>query len=179
MQYILPIFSLLIQYKEAMRDAPQQVRPEHCVCCGRLHPWRHATYWRKPDRNNSSAESLNPVLIQRYYCLGCKKTFSVLPECLPPHRWYLWEIQQKVILLFTLGLSAYSIAKESLPSYKTIRRWLTRLNEQFPLHKDTLSSCFAALSRACGMSDFWQICFKKMTLGAAMRLCHVAGVAIP
>lgn len=179
MQHILPIFSSLIQYKNAMEYAPEQIRPDRCFCCGRASPWRHASYSRKPDRSSPPGESLNPILIQRYYCTGCKKTFSVLPECIPPRRWYLWEVQEIVLLLFALGQSAYAIAKDSLPSYKTIRRWLTRFQERFLLHKDTLCSCCDGLDRTRGMGDFWKTCFKKMTLGAAMRLCHISEVVIP
>lgn len=83
------------------------------------------------------------------------------------------------LLLFTLGQSAYAIAKESVPSYKTIRRWLTRFTEQFLIHKDSLSAHFHELSLTSGFAEFWQACLKKMTLGAAMRLCHVAEVIIP
>jgi hypothetical protein len=78
-----------------------------------------------------------------------------------------------------LGQSAYAIAKNSTPSYKTISRWIARLQEQLRLHKDTLGARFDELSRTSGFSEFWQTCLKKMTLGYAMRLCHVTGVAIP
>ena len=134
---------------------------------------------RKSDRESSPGESLNPIMIQRYYCPGCKKTFSVLPECIPPLRWYLWEVQQTMLLLFTAGQSVYAIARKSRPSCKTIRRWLTCFQEQFLLHKDTLCACFGELSRTSGFFDFWNACLKKMTLGSAMRLCHIAGVIIP
>jgi transposase-like protein len=176
---ILAGFTSLIQYVTMQNNVPEQLRPEHCPCCGRLKPWRHSIRMRKSDRE-SPGESMNPIIIQRYYCPGCRKTFSVLPECIPPRRWYLWEVQQTVLQLFvTFGHSAYAIAKVSTPSYKTISRWLARFKEQFPLHKDTLSSQFNELARTSGFSAFWQACLKKMTLGAAMRFCHVAEVVIP
>ena len=179
MPYILPMFFSLIQYKNALDNNSVLIRPDYCVLCGRAHPWRHGPYPRKPHRDGGFGESLNPILIQRYFCPGCEKTFSVLPECIPPHRWYLWEVQQAVLLLFILGHSAYDIAKESIPSYQTITRWFHRFQEQYRLHRDTLCSLFGELARSSCFDDFWTVCFKQMTLGAAMRLCHVAGVAIP
>lgn len=177
---ILAGVSSLIQYVTMQNNVPQQLRPERCPCCGRLKPWRHSIRTRKPDRESPPGASMNPIIIQRYYCPECKKTFSVLPECIPPRRWYLWEAQQAVLQLFvTLGHSAYAIAKVSTASYKTISRWLAHFKKQFSLHKDTLSVHFHELSRTSGLPEFWQACFKKITLGAAMRFCHVAEVIIP
>jgi transposase-like protein len=154
-------------------------RPDYCVCCGKREPWGHGSYPRKPERENPSSESLNPINIQRYFCNGCKKTFSALPECISPRRWYTWEAQQLVLELHLLGISAYCISKKGKPSYKTISRWITRFKAQYDLHKDTLGNKFDFLNRSCGFNDFWKSCLKKMTLAAAMRLCHVSGISIP
>jgi hypothetical protein len=83
--------------------------------------------------------------------------------------------------LFILGDSAYSISKKCTPSYKTIRRWLTRAKKRFKLHKDTLGAIdkYKALNRTSGFNDFWKACFEKITLAAAMRICHVSEVIIP
>lgn len=169
----------LIQYNHLINFHPHLFRPERCIYCGRNNPWCHGPYSRKSDRSNTVEESLNPILIQRYYCPWCRRTSSVLPECIPPRRWYLWEVQQVVFLLFTLGKSVYAIAKTAQPSRYTIRRWVHRFQEQFRLHKDALCNHFIELGRTSGMNDFWQACLNKITLGSAMRLCHVSGVAIP
>jgi transposase-like protein len=177
MFYILAKILTLVQSKMISSDNT----PENCVCCGRQRPWRHGTRPRKPDRENSSSKSLNPIMIQRYYCNGCKKTFSALPECISPRRWYTWEAQQQVLLLFILGDSAYSIATKCTPSYKTISRWIVRAKEQFKLHKDTLGAIdkYKSLIRTRDFNDFWKVCFEKITLAAAMRICHVSEVIIP
>ena len=175
MFYILANILTLIQSENISPDQ----RPLYCVCCGKLNPWLHAKYPRKPDRENSSEESLNPIMIQRYFCNGCKKTFSALPEIISPRRWYTWQAQLLVLQLFIYGETAYSISKKSKPSYKTIRRWLARFKKQFNLHKDTLGSKFNFLNRTSGFNDFWQKCFKKITLSGAMRICHVSGIPIP
>lgn len=131
MNHIVPNIITLVQAKNISYDN----RPEKYVYCSKLNPCKHGTLPRQPDRENSSAESLNPVNIQRYYCKGCKKTFSAIPECISPKRWYTWTVQEKVLMCFILGCSAYSIAKQYKPSYKTIRRWLARAGDQFIFHK--------------------------------------------
>ncbi len=179
MRWILSGIDSLIQYKNEIVPNLDQLRPEKCIYCGKAHPWRHATYSRKSDRVNEANNSLNSIIIQRYFCPECGKTFSVLPECIPPHRWYPWDIQQAVLILSLLGKSAYAIAKETIPSHHTITRWIVRFNEQFILHKDTLCVRFNEFGRTSGLAEFWQACFEQITLGAAMRLCHKAGVFIP
>lgn len=148
-------------------------------CCGSLKLWRHGSYPRKADRLGVDGESLNPIFIQRFYCPCCKKTLSVLPEGIPPHRWHLWATQQAALLLLLAGKSVYAAAKEVAPSRHTIARWLARLREQFLLHKDTLCNHIAALGRTVDFTGFWDSCLKEMPLSKAMRLCHVAGVPVP
>ena len=89
MNHIVPNIITLVQAKNISYDN----RPEKYVYCSKLNPCKHGTLPRQPDRENSSAESLNPVNIQRYYCKGCKKTFSAIPECISPKRWYTWTVQ--------------------------------------------------------------------------------------
>jgi transposase-like protein len=179
MVHIFADISSLVQYIELLKNEPEQLRLNHCLCCGKSNPWRHGGYSREADRINPSITSLNPVFIQRYYCPSCQKTCSVLPECIPPRRWYLWDIHEVIFLLYLSGLSAYAVAKVVSPSRQTIKRWLTRFIEQFCLHKDALCTHFHALGRSTTMADFWQRAFQTIRLSTAMRLCHVSGVAIP
>lgn len=179
MLHILPRILSLCQYRYEIDQKPEQNRPAKCEYCGKKHPRRHAQYQRKTERDSSSAGLRSPLFIQRYYCAACGRTTSALPECIPPRRWYLWEIQQCALVLSLLGKSAYAIAKEIIPSHHTISRWVARFHEQFILHKDTLCVHFSELGRTSDLAEFWQACFDKITLGAAMRLCHVAEVFIP
>ncbi len=66
------------------------------------------TLANQPGGKNNSDSSLNPLKIQRYYCPSCRKTMSVLPECIPRNRWYLWSVQQVILLLFVQGVSIMS-----------------------------------------------------------------------
>lgn len=175
--HILAGIMSLLQYKQSQEL--NQNRLERCLCCGLAYPWLHGCYPRKSDRSSNQDESLNPILIQRYYCPGCRQTCSVLPECLPPRRWYLWEIQQIAMMLTLNGTSFNTTAKQIAPSRHTISRWMARLREKFCFHKDVLCGHFINLGRNCGIDDFWKACLNKISLAQAMRLCHVAGVPVP
>ena len=89
----------LIQYVELIKNESGILRPKRCIFCGKLGLWLHGCYPRKADRTNSGDLLLNPILIQRFFCPDCQRTCSVLPECIPPRRWYLWDIQQVALLL--------------------------------------------------------------------------------
>ena len=141
----------LVQYIDTLKREPEKLRLDHCLCCGKSNPWLHGGYFRESDRINPSSTSLNSVFIQRYYCPSCQKTCSVLPECIPPRRWYLWDMQQVIFLLYLSGLSAYAVAKITGPSLQTIKRWITRFIEQFRWHKDALCTYFHTLGRSINM----------------------------
>lgn len=161
------------------QNAQEGYRLERCLCCGRANPHLHGRYPRKADRSNKSKGSLNPIFVQRYYCPECQRTSSVLPECIPPRRWYLWEVQQIALALLLTGKSLRATAQEIMPSRHTIGRWLNRFKAQWRLHKDVLCNHFADLGRTIDFDDFWQACFGQITLAQAMRLCHVAGALVP
>lgn len=169
----------LIQHIKLSSEAPQLYHLERCPSCGGLGLWRHGCYQRKADRHQAQGESLNPINIQRFYCPGCKKTCSALPECIPPRRWYLWDVQQLALILWLGGKSLYRISKEMAPSRHTLARWMKRLKGRDRLHKDALCTHFVALGRASDFTGFWSACLKQISLGAAMRICHVSGVIVP
>ncbi len=146
-----------------------------CVYCNCSNLWRNGTYSRKADREGK----LNPIVIQRYYCCGCHKTFSVLPECISPRRWYLWSIQQTAWLMVLSGQSIRSISALLKPSRRTIARWRDWFMDKLIVHRDTLCNFFSELGRAVGLEGFWQACLEQMPLSKAMRLCHESGVIIP
>lgn len=168
----------LLQHINAMNQQQEHYRPLKCGC-GRAGLWRHGCYPRKADRTSSTGESLNPIFIQRLYCPECKKTCSVLPECIPRYRWYLWDIQQAIFLLILNGKSLYAAAEEMMPSRRTAKRWLDRFTEKFLSHKNALCGYIPDLGRTENFSDFWRTCLEKISLAQAMRFCHAFGEIIP
>ena len=179
MVHIVADILSLVQYIELLNHQPEKLQLENCLCCGKSNPWRHGGYSRESDRINPSNKSLNSIFIQRYYCPACHKTCSVLPECISPRRWYLWETQQTAILLFLLNNSARAVEKQVKPSRHTIKRWVSWLIVQFKLHKDALCSHFPSFGLFTEPVAFWTNIFDKLSLSQAMRLCHVSGVFIP
>ena len=180
MKNIVPEILTLDQYiKLQKKEEKECFRPKFCPCCGKAGLWIHGYYDRKADRISTSENTHNPVLIFRFFCSHCNKTCSVLPECIPPRRWYLWDIQQTAAILAFTGKSLAAIAKEITPSRHTISRWIERLKEQFLHHKDALCQCFIALGRTNNFTSFWSTCFKTISLSKAMLFCHVTGVNIP
>ena len=181
MVHILADILTLIQYKNEVEDGfKEKYRPERCEHCGKRKVWCHGSYPRQAaGRRNQSDSVLNPLKIQRYYCVSCCRTMSVLPECLPPHRWYLWSVQQAALLLVLSGTSIYKVAQISAASRHTLARWMSRFKEQLLVHRDALGCIKSSLSRTAGFYSFWGSCLKLMSLSEAIRLCHVSGVVVP
>lgn len=179
MPHIVADVLSLLQHIKLSTEESEHDRLSFCLCCGKAGLWRWGSYPRKAARTHPPGESLNPILIQRYYCPTCRRTSSVLPECIPPHRWYLWATQQMALMLSLLGRSVRSIAKEISPSRQTITRWIGHFRAQFRQHKDVLCNRIPDFGRTIGFEDFWAKILLVMPLSKAMRLCHVAGVFIP
>lgn len=179
MRPILADIATLMQHIIEFRSNPESYRPSNCCYCGYRKPRCHGHYTRKADRENSTEKSLNSIEIPRFYCPICKKTCSVLPECIPPRRWYLWHIQQACLLLSFSGMSLRQIAKRSLPSRWTISRWLGRLKEQFELHALHLKSRFSEFGYSNSFERFWKNCLAKFSLSKAMLILNNLGVDIP
>jgi hypothetical protein len=183
MTNIAPNFDSLGQYLQFVKkNGPAALRPSKCPHsdCGKANPWCHGSYERKADRENSGPESLNPVPVFRYFCKLCKRTCSVLPWCISPRRWYLWAVQQAVLLLLISGYSQYYIACKLPPGRSTIKRWNLRLEQMFKLHTFYLCSRFPVLGRSLGnIFLFWGSCLNQMSLARAMYWIHHAGEIIP
>lgn len=117
----------LFQYLRIYREEPQQFRPQRCSHCGSPTLWCHGHYDRKSDHEPGT---LNPIPITRFYCPLCHHTCSVLPECIPPRRWYLWLVQQAVFLLKLYRHPCRQINRQLKPSRHTISRWWRQWQER-------------------------------------------------
>ena len=154
-------------------------RPDCCPYCQSCHLHFHGGYPRKPDRGFNSVDNHNPVKIFRFRCSDCKRTCSVLPECIPPARWYMWQIQQAAIFAYLTEQSLRAIAKTMMPSRQTIKRWWLRLKEQYTTHRSVLVTYLSALGRTTTINEFWQCWLNEVYLSTAMRLLHGDGFTIP
>lgn len=179
MRNIVAGITSLLQHRNTLKQEPEQYRPERCACCGMAGLWHHGHYDRKSDRENVPEDSFNPVPIPRFYCPHCHATCSVLPECIPPRRWYLWVVQALVLLKCLVGESLRKIHETTTPSRSTARRWFARLTEQFLIHRDTLCTHLDHLSCHTNLNTFWPLCLSSIPFSKAMLICHQAGVLIP
>jgi hypothetical protein len=73
----------LLQHKNSIQEKPEIYNIENCPFCSKAALWRHGYRFRKPDRENDEKSTLNPIPILRMYCSSCRRTCSVLPECIP------------------------------------------------------------------------------------------------
>ena len=178
MQILSGILSL-VQHNQTLSCQGELYRPSHCPTCGKAGLWHHGCYPRQADYENSGDQSLNPVSIPRFYCPQCKATCSVLPECIPPKRHYLWLIQQAIFLLYLAGLSYQSISRQSKPSRWTISRWCRRFKASYRVHADHFRSKLPALLSIQALPLFWQTLLENMSLSSAMLSLHQAGITIP
>jgi hypothetical protein len=105
MVHILSGIKSLMQYQSVLLNKKVDFyRLEKCLWCGQSKPHRHGGYSREADRISKSRDSLNPVFIQRYYCRSCRKTCSVLPECIPPRHSCNNSIYQNELCLIKILL---------------------------------------------------------------------------
>jgi len=169
----------LIQHNETLETNFEKFRPTKCPHCGKSGLWYHGRYNRKADHENSGSASLNPVTIPRFYCPHCQHTCSVLPECIPPRRHYLWLDQEAVLCLLTTGSSYQSASQQTKPSRWTVSRWWSRLSSQFSLCADHIRLLRPSLGRVTTLSDFWRRLLQSSALSSVMLSLNNAGVIVP
>ena len=122
-------------------DAPSrdQIRPNHCVLCGQaarnadgtLQLVGHGLYSRQV-RGLTENEWIT-VWVQRFLCLMCGHTISLLPDWLIPWRWYAGTaIIEALFRHCILRESAVAIGvrlgrSEDSVEWKSLRRWRKQL----------------------------------------------------
>jgi hypothetical protein len=176
---IVPSIDTLDQHLYQLEHHPELYRPARCPCCGMGDVWCHGYYYRNADREGKDGGYLDPVPIPRYYCPNCERTCSRLPSCIPPRRWYLWAVQQVVLVLLLSGDSIHKATKNGQPRRSTISRWWHWIQDQFTLHGFSLRARFSELGRHASLSSFWLACFRQISLADAMVVLDQDGVAVP
>lgn len=178
MRLILADIISLSQHLEAIHNTPEQYKPNACPHCTYSNIWNHGSYTRKADRLKEVGGKLIPIL--RFRCPSCNTTFSVLPECIPPRRWYLWVIQQTVLWCKFLGWS-YDLLNEHFysPTKGTISRWFQRMNDCFPQHHQGICSVHSVMGYFSNLAPFWLAWFKQNSLSSAMWEMNRQSIPVP
>lgn len=166
MQRIVPTIISLQQHMDCMEREPVIYRPHSCPHCGFTKLWGHGSYERQANRHSIGYGSLDPVLVPRFLCLGCRQTCSRLPECVAPRRWYGWTLQQSVLLILLNGLSLRQCSAQFGLDRHTVRRWWMWLCERRDEFGLILRSCFPDLGPA-------------MPLSGVMAWLDSVGVVVP
>lgn len=172
----------LNQYLNVLEQSIERLRPERCPGCGASKLYPHGRYHRQSDRENRSAHSLNPIPILRFYCVHCKSTCSVLPECIPPRRWYLWWVQQIAFMKCLWGQPTAQVerdAPQATPRPCTIKRWLAALKVRHQEFSLQLKARFSAWGYYDDFKLFWQYVLNIMPLSRVMFYLNGDGVIVP
>ncbi len=176
MALILAGIYSLAQHLQQLDSNPEAYRPERCPHCGCAGMWCHGCYTRKVDREEGGA--FNPILIPRFLCprADCRKSCSVLPQCIPPRRWHLWSIQQAMLSVL---LSRQLCEEQVKPHVRTVWRWWARLKARFKVHRFYLANRWAQLGQHRSVRAFWLACFARMAFSSALFFIHRHAVDIP
>jgi hypothetical protein len=185
MPRILPDIPTLEQHLALVFRDPERYRPEACDACGLARPWAHGCYTRKADRLPEGNDRRDPLPIPRFICRNpaCRRTCSRLPSCIPPRRWYLWAVQQALLLYLlsggSLSATARCFAPRRGPARSTLRRWLGGLIEAPASWAFLLKSHFVALARWGDGPPFWCAALRELGLAEVMTTLDAQGVCVP
>ncbi|MCK5356206.1 MAG: hypothetical protein KAJ63_13895 [Methyloprofundus sp.] len=179
MSLILSEILTLRQHLITLEHNPEIYCPDACIYCQETVIWRYGYYYRKPDRLNHAEESRNDIPIPRFQCVACRRTFSTLPECIAPRRWYPWAIQQACLWLSLSGWSIRQIHQLFPTARSTLSRWILWLNESFSEHQRVLCSKVAAMGYYSKLAPFWLHWIDLKSLSHAMALLNQEGVIVP
>ncbi|QEP41818.1 hypothetical protein D5085_00840 [Ectothiorhodospiraceae bacterium BW-2] len=179
MSRIMPNITTLEQHHQQLQAEPEQYFPDCCPHCGKTQLWSHGVYFRYPDRGLESQGVYNPCPIPRFFCPACKRTCSRLPECIPPRRWYLWIIQQQMLLAVLCGQSFNAVSQQFLPSRRTLTRWWGWLDEKSQLYRFRLATFFPQQERYSHFETYWQQALKSVGLSKCMATLDRTGVIVP
>ncbi|MBU0500389.1 MAG: hypothetical protein KJ558_12965 [Gammaproteobacteria bacterium] len=179
MARIVPYIVSLSQHLLTLEAQPARYRPDRCPCCGlggRI--WSHGVYYRKANRHREpGVVSLIPI--PRFFCGGCRRTCSRLPECLPPRRWYPWLVQQILLCCPLTGGFLNKAAALIGVDRHTGRRWWNGLQDRTAVFALHLKERFADLGRQADFQDFWSGCLACLPLSGAMAILDQVGVLVP
>ena len=177
-----PILSDILTFRQhlnALIDSLDLYRPPSCLHCFKSIIWFHGYYYRKPDRLNTGQDSGNDIPIPRFQCASCRHTFSTLPECIAPARWYPWAIQQWCLWLSLNGWSVKQLNRVFPMARSTIRQWVDWLNDSFKVHHITLCSQLSSMGYFSTCSSFWSHWLDSKDFSHAMVIINKRGLPVP
>ncbi len=132
-----------------------------------------------PIQNWSWALSQLDIPIPRSLCIACGHTFSTLPECIAPARWYPWAIQQWCLWLSLNGWSVKQLNRTFPMARSTVSRWVNWLRDSFKKHHITLCSQISSMGYFSDCLSFWSHWLDSKDFSQAMVLINKNGLPVP
>jgi transposase-like protein len=179
MRLILSDILSLSHHIKTLEQTPELYRPCSCQHCHETVIWRHGYYYRMSDRLNSGKDSLNDIPIPRFQCAVCRHTFSTLPECIAPSRWYPWLIQQWCLWLTLNGWSVKQLHQVFPMARSTISRWVNWLADSFTKHHQVLCTQISEMGYFSDFQPFWCHWLDLKHFSVAMTLINKNGLPVP
>ena len=179
MRLILSEIHTFSQHFITLTEEPELYRPAQCLHCQGTTIWNHGVYYRKPDRINHGTSCMNEIPIPRFQCASCKRTFSTLPECVAPHRWYPWVIQQWCLWLSFQGWSVNQLSQHFPMARNTISRWYHWASDKFNQHYQVICERDWSMGFYADVRRFWQHWLDSKPFSTAMVLLNQQGVDVP
>ena len=176
---IIPGITSLSQHIEMLMVNTTLYRPPQCSQCACPTCWCHGVYHRKTSRDKRFDDADNPIPIPRFICKGCGITFSCLPECVPPKRWYSWAVQEDAFITLLEKLNFRSAAEKLLPGRSTLSRWWHSFEENHPIYADHLKNQQPDLGRQVNFRDFWKTALSSLSLASIMWFLYNHGAPVP
>jgi len=112
-------------------------------------------------------------------CPECRCTCSVLPECIPPRSWYLWEVAGHLLAPSRrqLDRSHHRLQRQQSKPHDH-QALVGALQPQLPELFPPPASSLTCMGRHTGFSGFWKACLALRPLSSAMRLLHEKRVSV-
>jgi len=130
--------------KNGCPEAWRPTRCRHCEAEAGFH--RHGHYTRMVY----TLEEALKIIIFRFRCTTCRKTFGLLPSFLTPYRTAALDVQERVVRELDSGLSVRIVADGlSLPTQPYSEKSLWRWKKDWDRLREAVEPSFwnAALSR--------------------------------
>ena len=181
MTQIICDYSSIDHYMDDAKNNPTKLYPESCINCGSTDFVLNGFYPRKSENRGKDIQIKNGTLeIRRCKCKGvCAGSYSILPSIIPPLRWYLWCMQQLVLMLCIAGVSIHQIAKQATVARSTVRRWISWGKCKWAMFCNELMLDLPYLSGITSCSQFYKRIFEKWKLSDVMCKLHHLGIVVP
>ena len=179
MTQLIKEYATIDQYNQDVKEYPDNLKPKECNNCGCHHFWFNGHYERAISGRDQNKNHFDNVYIIRFKCSRCHDHYSILPSIIPLLRWYLWCMQQWVILLVLNGYSFYKAARTARVDRRTVSRWYYWLEAKYKIIYHTMCHLNKTLSKHYRMKNFYLSLFAYHHLSKVSMYLHQYNLLVP